>query len=77
MYFTDVTFVALNLSLNAFTTSGLSGSQTFDFRNHGTRGGSTMYINANNSGQDANLASTGANNSNNTGVHITVMEILD
>ena len=36
-----------------------------------------MYVNANNSGQDAALAGTGANGSNNTGVHITVMEILD
>ena len=67
-----------NASIFAYVpTSGLSGSQTFDFRNHGTRGGATQYINANNSGQDANLAGTGANNSNNTGVHITVMEILD
>ena len=67
-----------NASIFAYVpTSGLSGSQTFDFRNHGTRGGSAMYVNANNSGQDANLAGTGANGSNNTGVHITVMEILD
>ena len=67
-----------NASIFAYVpTTGLSGSQTFDFRNHGTRGGATMYINANNSGQDAALAGTGANNSNNTGVHITVMEILD
>ena len=58
-------------------TTGLSGSQTFDFRNHGTRGGNTMYANANNSGQDANLAGTGPGGANNTGVHITVMEILD
>ena len=67
-----------NASIFAYVpTSGLSGSQTFDFRNHGTRGGNTMHINANNSGQDAALAGTGANGSNNTGVHITVMEILD
>ena len=67
-----------NASIFAYVpTSGLSGSQTFDFRNHGTRGGNTMHVNANNSGQDANLAGTGANGSNNTGVHITVMEILD
>ena len=67
-----------NASIFAYVpTSGLSGSQTFDFRNHGTRGGNAMHINANNSGQDANLAGTGADGSNNTGVHITVMEILD
>ena len=67
-----------NASIFAYVpTSGLSGSQTFDFRNHGTRGGNTMHINANNSGQDAALAGTGPGGANNTGVHITVMEILD
>ena len=58
-------------------TTGLSGSQTFDFRNHGTRGGSTQYANGNNSGQDAALSGTGAGGSNNTGAHLTVMELLD
>ena len=58
-------------------TTGLSGSQTFDFRNHGTRGGSTMYANGNNSGQDAALSGTGPGSGNNTGAHLTVMEMLD
>ena len=58
-------------------TTGLSGSQTFDFRNHGTRGGNNVYANGNNSGQDANLAGTGPGGANNTGAHITVMEMLD
>ena len=67
-----------NFCINAFVpTSGLSGSQTFDFRNHGTRNGSTTYVNANNSGQDANLSGNGYNNTNNTGAFIFVMEILD
>ena len=67
-----------NFCINAFVpTSGLSGSQTFDFRNHGTRNGSTTYVNANNSGQDANLAGSGYNGTNNSGVFIFVMEILD
>ena len=67
-----------NASIFAYVdTGGLSGSQTFDFRNHGTRGGHACYMNANNSAQDAALAGTGANGSNNTGVHITVMEMLD
>ena len=51
-----------NFCINAFvSTSGLSGSQTFDFRNHGTRNGSTCYVNGNNSGQDANLGGNGYN----------------
>ena len=67
-----------NFCINAFvSTSGLSGSQTFDFRNHGTRNGSTTYVNANNSGQDANLSGNGYNGTNNSGVFIFVMEILD
>ena len=67
-----------NASIYAYVdTTGLSGSQTFDFRNHGGRGGNTVYANGNNSGQDANLSGTGAAGSNNTGGHITVMEILD
>ena len=67
-----------NFCINAFgPTSGLSGSQTFDFRNHGTRNGSTTYVNANNSGQDANLSGNGYNGTNNSGVFIFVMEILD
>ena len=67
-----------NFCINAFVpTSGLSGSQTFDFRNHGTRNGSTTYVNANNSGQDANLSGNGYNGTNNSGVFIFVMEILD
>ena len=67
-----------NFCINAFvSTSGLSGSQTFDFRNHGTRNGSPCYVNGNNSAQDANLSGNGYNNTNNTGVFIFVMEILD
>tara|TARA_B100000945_G_scaffold284462_1_gene254114 strand:+ start:13 stop:828 length:816 start_codon:yes stop_codon:yes gene_type:complete len=67
-----------NFCINAFvSTSGLSGSQTFDFRNHGTRSGSTCYVNGNNSGQDANLSGSGYNGTNNSGVFIFVMEILD
>ncbi len=67
-----------NASIFAYVdTGGLSGSQTFDFRNHGTRGGHACYMNANNSAQDANLAGTGPGGANNTGVHITVMEMLD
>ena len=67
-----------NFCINAFVpTSGLSGSQTFDFRNHGTRNGSTTYVNANNSGQDANLSGNGYNGTNNSVVFIFVMEILD
>ena len=67
-----------NFCINAFVpTSGLSGSQTFDFRNHGTRNGSTTYVNANNSGQDANLSGNGYNGTNNSGGFIFVMEILD
>ena len=67
-----------NFCINAFVpTSGLSGSQTFDFRNHGTRNGSTTYVNANNSGQDANLSGNAYNGTNNSGVFIFVMEILD
>ena len=58
-------------------TTGLSGSQTFDFRNHGTRGGHNMYANGNNSGQDAALSGTGPGGANNTGAHLTVMELLD
>ena len=67
-----------NFCINAFvSTSGLSGSQTFDFRNHGTRNGSACYVNANNSAQDANLSGNGYNGGNNSGVFIFVMEILD
>ena len=67
-----------NFCINAFvSTSGLSGSQTFDFRNHGTRNGSPCYVNGNNSAQDANLSGNGYNGGNNTGVFIFVMEILD
>ena len=67
-----------NSSIYAYVdTTGLSGSQTFDFRNHGTRGGSNMYANANNSGQDANLSGTGPGGANNVGAHITVMEMLN
>ena len=67
-----------NASIFAYVdTGGLSGSQTFDFRNHGTRGGHACYMNANNSAQDAALAGTGPGGANNTGVHITVMEMLD
>ena len=67
-----------NFCINAFvSTSGLSGSQTFDFRNHGTRNGSTTYVNGNNSAQDANLGGNGYNGTNNSGVFIFVMEILD
>ena len=67
-----------NFCINAFVpTSGLSGSQTFDFRNHGTRNGSTVYVNGNNSAQDANLGGNGYNGGNNSAVFIFVMEILD
>ena len=67
-----------NFCINAFvSTSGLSGSQTFDFRNHGTRNGSTSYVNGNNAGQDANLSGNGYNGGNNSGAFIFVMEILD
>mgnify|MGYP001191977915 CR=1 FL=1 len=67
-----------NYCINAFvSTSGLSGSQTFDFRNHGTRNGSASYVNGNNSAQDANLSGNGYNGTNNSAVFIFVMEILD
>jgi len=67
-----------NFCINAFvSTSGLSGSQTFDFRNHGTRNGSPCYVNGNNSGQDANLSGNGYNGSNNSGAFIFAMEILN
>ena len=67
-----------NFCINAFvSTSGLSGSQTFDFRNHGTRNGSACYVNGNNSAQDANLSGNGYNGGNNTGAFIFAMEILD
>ena len=47
------------------------------YQDHGTRNGSPCYVNGNNSAQDANLSGNGYNNTNNTGVFIFVMEILD
>ena len=61
-----------NASVFAFIdTNGLSGSQTFQFRNLGARSGNNSYLNGNHGGS---VAGNGIGN-NNTRMHMTVQEI--